>query len=108
MKPLVCFKIESDVSNRSPYQLIFCSVQVTELISCFELFFRNYNSELFAFQARISEKFDEGKLREAFITPGTGSLSFLMRAPLEDFRAVFQAAEEFHCTFICSIICKRL
>ena len=29
---------------------------------------RNYNSELVAFQARLGEKFDDSKLREAFIT----------------------------------------
>ena len=29
---------------------------------------RNYNSELVAFAARLGEKFDDSKLREAFIT----------------------------------------
>ncbi len=31
--------------------------------------YRNYSSELSAFQARLGEKFDEGKLRQAFISP---------------------------------------
>ena len=39
-------------------------------IAPFIFHFRNYNSELFAFQARVGEKFNDEKLREAFITPG--------------------------------------
>jgi hypothetical protein len=30
---------------------------------------RNYSTELLAFEARLGEKFDEGKLRQAFISP---------------------------------------
>ena len=45
-----------------------CLIQKRFITVVFTLLCRNYNSELVAFQARLGEKFDDSKLREAFIT----------------------------------------